>query len=179
MTGRQVNIFRKKKINQWVDRLTTVLTNALNKACPLSPARTINKNNLWFTPQLKQLRIEVGAAYQKQKGSNSELLKDVYRDRLKRYKRLIAKTKNDHHAKYVDSIKNKEEMSHFVKGLLKQKTAAKPSSLKRADDTYTKSPEEALLELASTHFPSHKPIKPCTYYRDKILTSEIQNSFGT
>ena len=119
----------EKKINQWVDRLTTVLTNALNKACPLSPARTINKNNPWFTPQLKQLRIEVGAAYQKQKGSDSELLKQVYKDRLKRYKRLITKTKNDHHAKYVDSIKNEEEMSHFVKGLLKQKMAAKPSSL--------------------------------------------------
>ena len=130
--------FTEKKINQWVDRLTRVQTNALNKACPLSPAHTINKNNPWFTPQLKQLSIEVGAAYQKQKGSNSEHFKNVYRDRLKQYKRLITKTKNDYHAKYVDSIKNKEEMSHFVKGLLKQKTAAKPSSLKRADGTYKK-----------------------------------------
>ena len=37
--------FTEKKINQWVDRLTRVLTNALNKACPLSLACTINKNN--------------------------------------------------------------------------------------------------------------------------------------
>ena len=37
-------------------------------------------------------------------------------------------------------------MSHFVKGILKQKTVAKPSSLKRADGTYTKNQEEALLE---------------------------------
>ena len=103
----------------------------------------------------------------------------MFRDRLKRYKQLITKTKNDHHAKYVDSIKNKEEMSHFVKALLKQKTSAKPSSLKKADGTYTKSPKEALLELVSTHFPSHKPIRPCTYNRDKIPTSEIQNSCGT
>ena len=74
----------------------------------------------------------------------------TYRDRLKRYKRLVIKTKKEHHAKYVDSIQTEEEMSQFVKGLLKQKTAVKPSSLKRPDGTYTKSPEEALLELAYT-----------------------------
>ena len=150
-----------------------------DNACPLTPARTINKNNPWFNPQLKQLRKEVGASYQKQQDSNSELHERVYKDRLKRYKCLITKTKNDHHAKYVDSIKNEEEMSHFVKGLLKQKTAEKPSTLKMTDGTYTKSPEEALLELASTHFPWHKPIKPRTYNKAKILTSEIQNSFET
>ena len=71
-------------------------------------------------------------------------------------------------------------MSHFVKGLLKQKQkAAKPSFLKRADGAYTKCPEEALLELASTYFPLHKPIWPGKYNRDKIPTSKIQNSFGT
>ena len=79
----------------------------------------------------------------------------------------------------MDSIKNEEEMSHFVKGLLKQKTAARPSTLKRTDGTYTKSPEEALLELASTHFPSHKPIASCTYSRKKIPTAEIEKEFGT
>ena len=67
----------EKKMNQWVGRLTRVLTNTLNIACPPSPARTINKNNPSFTPQLKQLRIEVGAVYQKQKGSNSEHFKNV------------------------------------------------------------------------------------------------------
>ena len=66
---------------------------ALNKACPLSPACTINKNNPWFTPQLKQLRIEVGAAFDKRRAHNTEHNAEVYRDRLKRYKRLITKTK--------------------------------------------------------------------------------------
>ena len=70
-------------------------------------------------------------------------------------------------------------MSHFVKGLLKQKTTAKPSSLKRADGTYTRSPEEALLELASIHFPSHKPISPCTYIRERVQTSEIKEAWIT
>ena len=175
----QTQTITEKKLNQMVDRLTRVLTNALNKACPLSPACTINKNNPWFTPQLKQLRIEVGAAFDKRRAHNTEHNAEVYRDRLKRYKRLITKTKNSYHAKYVDSIQNEEEMSHFVKGLLKQKTTAKPSSLKRADGTYTKTPEETLLELASTHFPSHKPIRPGAYNRDPIPTADIQNSFVT
>ena len=103
-----------------MNRLTKVLTNALDKACPLSPARTLNKNNP-FTPQLKQLRKEVGVAYSKHKDNPTVQNKEVYTNRLKRYKMLLSKTKKDHHARYVDSIKNEEEMSHFVKGLLKQK----------------------------------------------------------
>ena len=122
----------EKKLNLWVNKLTRDLTNALNKACPLKPSCTINKNNPWFTPQLKQLRKEVGAAYSKQKDNSTENNKEIYKNRLKRYKRLLLRTKKDHHAKYVDSIKTEEEMSHFVKGLLKQKTAAKPSTLKKA-----------------------------------------------
>ena len=70
-------------------------------------------------------------------------------------------------------------MSHFVKGLLKQKATAKPSSLKQADGTYTKTPEEALLELVSVHFPFHKHICPLSYNRDPIPTANIQNSFVT
>ena len=169
----------EKKLNQWVDKLTRDLNKALNKACPLKPACTINKNNPWFTPQLKQLRKEVGAAYTRNKDNCTETNKEIYKNRLKRYKRLLLKTKKDHHAKYVDSIKTEEEMSHFVKGILKQKTAAKPSTLRKPDGTYTNSPEEALLELASTHFPSHKPIPPCAYNKNKIPISEIRNSFCT
>ena len=169
----------EKKINILVDRLTQTLTDALNNACPLSPACTVNKNNPWFTPQLKQLRKEVGAAYLRKMTNNAEHLINEYKDRLKRYKRLIIKTKKAHHAKYVDSIKNEEEMSLYVKGLLKQKTVAKPSTLKRPDGSYTKSPEEALLELASTHFPSHRNITPCTYSRNIIPTTDIKNSFVT
>ena len=122
-----------------MNRLTTVLTNELNKACPLSPARTINRNNPWFTPQLKRLRKEVGASYRKCKENPIEQNKSIYKDRLERYKKLLKKTNNNYHTKYVASIKNEEEMSHFVKGLLKQKTAARPSSLKRPGGSYTKS----------------------------------------
>lgn len=163
----------EKKLNHMEDRVTRVLTDALDKACPLSKACSINKNNPWFTPQLKQLRKEVGAAYEKKRANNSQNV-SVYKDRLKRYKRLTTKTKKDYHAKYVDSIQNEEEMSHFVKGLLKQKTAAKPSSLKKADGTFTKTPKEAILELASTHFPSHRPIPSCSYNREKFDITEIK-----
>ena len=40
----------EKQINTLVNKLTTVLIDALNTACSLSPACTINKNNPWFTP---------------------------------------------------------------------------------------------------------------------------------
>ena len=168
----------EKNINIMVTRLTKVLTKALDEACPLSPPCAINKNNPWYTPQLKQLRTEVSAAFNKQRDNNTEQNKTVYKDRFKRYKCLIKKTKNNYHAKYVDSIQNEEEMSHFVKSLLKQKTATKPSALKRIDGTYTKTPEESLIELASTHSPSHKPIKPCSYNKDKIPITEIHDSYG-
>ena len=91
----------------------------------------INKNNTWFTPQLKQLRKEVGAAYHRQKENNTAENKDICKDRLKWYKKLIRKTKNEYNAKYVDSIKNEEEMSHFVKGFIKQKNSRKTINTKK------------------------------------------------
>ena len=83
----------EKKVINWVDRLTRLLTSALDKAFPLSPATTVNKNNPWFTPQLKQLRKEVGAAYQRSRNNNLEHHANEYKDRLKRYKRLVKKPK--------------------------------------------------------------------------------------
>ena len=104
---------------------------------------------------------------------------DNYKDRLKRYKRLVKKTKNDHYAKYVDSIQDKEEMSYFAKRILKHSRAAKPTVLKRGDSTLTKTPEEALQELASVHFPSYKPIDTKEYDKTMIPTKEIMDSCHT
>ena len=48
-----------------------------------------------------------------------------------------------------------------------------------ADSTLTKTPEEALQELASVHFPSHKPIATKEYNKIKIPTKEINDSCHT
>ena len=146
----------EKQMDIMVNKFTKEIGKALDIACPLTKACTVNKNNPWFTPQLKMLRNELGAAYDKAKQNSSSQNWDTYKDRLKRYKRLVKKTKNDHYAKYVDSIQDEEEMSYFAKRILKHSIAAKPTVLKRADSTHTKTPEEALQELASVHFPSNK-----------------------
>ena len=46
----------EKKLNQMVDRLTRVLTNALNKACPLCPACTVKKNMVHSTVETVENR---------------------------------------------------------------------------------------------------------------------------
>lgn len=42
--------FTEKRINQWVERLTRQLTNALDKACPLSPPAPLTKKNMVHSP---------------------------------------------------------------------------------------------------------------------------------
>ena len=81
--------------------------------------------------------------------------------------------------RYVDSIQDEEGMTYFANRILKHSTAAKPAVIKHADSTLTKTSEEVLQELASAHFPSHKPIGTKEYDKTKIPTIEIKVSWHT
>ena len=67
-------------------------------------------------------------------------------------------------------------MSQFAKRILKNSTYENLSSLKRADSTYTRTPEEALEELAAVRFPSHQHTPVKSYSRKKFSTAEILES---
>ena len=55
------------KLDIIVNKITCHLNKALDKACPKVKEKTIDRNNPWWTPQLKKLRQETSSLYEKQK----------------------------------------------------------------------------------------------------------------
>ena len=46
------------KLDKMVNKLNHILDKALDKSCPVAQARSIDPNNPWWTPQLKDMRHE-------------------------------------------------------------------------------------------------------------------------
>ena len=55
------------KLDKMVNKLNHILDKALDKACPVAKARSIDPNNPWWTPQLKDMRHKVTKMYDKYK----------------------------------------------------------------------------------------------------------------
>ena len=63
-----------------LSKVNYVINKAIDKACPLSKAKEIDPNNPWWTPELKQLRKEVTAAYDRFKNDKkNDVLNKYYK----------------------------------------------------------------------------------------------------
>ena len=72
-----------------VNKLNKCITIELDKVCPLLPTKIINKNNPWWTDQLKQMRKELYTLYDKSKLSSDNL--ELYKQKLKTYRKKCSK----------------------------------------------------------------------------------------
>ena len=80
------------KLDKMVNKLNYVLNKALDKSCPMAKARSIDPNNPWWTPQLKDMRHKVTKTYDKYKKiGRMKHWKKNYRKKPKR----LQKTKKE------------------------------------------------------------------------------------
>ena len=63
----EVYQINKYSIYKMVNKLNHILNKALDKSCPTAKARSIDPNNPWWTPQLKDMRQKVTKTYDKYK----------------------------------------------------------------------------------------------------------------
>ena len=55
----------EQKLDKMVEKINSCIDLALDKACPLTKTKIINKNNPWWTDQLEDLRTQVTNAYKR------------------------------------------------------------------------------------------------------------------
>ena len=60
------------KLDKMVNKLNHILDKALDKSCPVAKARSIDPNNPWWTPQLKDMRRKVTKMYDKYKNDRKK-----------------------------------------------------------------------------------------------------------
>ena len=95
-----------------VDKLNKYITLALDKVCLILPAKIINKNNPWWTDQLKQMRKELYTLYDKSKLSSDN--RELYKQKLKRYRKKCNKESQKDSRRIQEMIENEQEMAKHV-----------------------------------------------------------------
>ena len=80
------------KLDKMVNKLNHILDKALDKSCPIAKAKSIDQNNPWWTPQLKDMRQKVTKTYDKYKNDRkNEEIEKIYRKQQREYKKTEKK----------------------------------------------------------------------------------------
>ena len=75
-------VITEHKLDKMVEKINSCIDLALDKACPLTKTKIINKNNPWWTDQLEDLRTQVTNAYKR-------LITNPIEGHKTRYKKLL------------------------------------------------------------------------------------------
>ena len=75
------------KLDKMVYKLNYILDKALDKTCPIAKSKSIDPNNPWWTPQLKDMRRKVTKMYDKYKNDRKNVeIEKLYKKHQKEYK---------------------------------------------------------------------------------------------
>ena len=109
-----------------VYKLNQCITTELDKVCPIIPTKIVNKNNPWWTDQLKQMRKELYTLYDKSKLSSDNL--ELHKSKLKKYRRKCSKESQKDARRIQEIIQNEQEMAKHV-NLMIESSSPKLSTL--------------------------------------------------
>ena len=114
--------------------------------------KVVNANNPWWTDQLKTLRKQVTALYQKYIFDPIQGNEHKYKKTLRTYKRLCEKERTKNWRLTQECVKTEEEMAQHTKILLND-SQPQVGTLERPDGSFTAVGEETFKELIQTHYP--------------------------
>ena len=108
----------ERKLDKMVDKLNSCIEIALDKACPMSKPKIINKNNPWWTDQLTDMRKAVTRLYKKTLIDPIQGNINAYKKKLRQYRNLCFKTKEQERKRINESVPNEEAMAKHTKKIL-------------------------------------------------------------
>ena len=145
------------KLDKMVNKLNHILDKALDKSCPVAKARSIDPNDPWWTPQLKDMRRKVTKTYDKYKNDRkNEEVEKLYRKQQKEYKKQKRRAKRNYENIQNETVADEEAMAKKIKNLT---TSIQPkvTTLKLSSGQYTEIGKETCEEMMAKHFPTHTP----------------------
>ena len=170
-----------KKLDDLVSSLYKILNYALDKSCPLRPAKVDENNTKWWNSRLdketkklnKQLKIT------KRCKTLTEIIK--LKIMKQKFKKLCKKEKRNSWRKYLCTLKDNDRMAALAKTLQK-KERSKLHTLRKPDGSMTEPGRETLDLLFRTHFPASTPLRNVDYQAERLthpshLSSLIQQKF--
>ena len=181
---KQINFYTptqvtQKKLDKMVNKITYSINKATENCCPTLPAKLINKNNPWWTPQMADLRKEVTALYRRTMKNNCERIHDNYKKVLRKYKNLCLKAKDKHRKRTNEIIPDEAKMAKYAKSMSEQ-LCPQIGSVIKPDGSNSLIGKDTHDVIINTHFPQHSPCKQTRYNNDiKLPYTNIHPLFTT
>jgi ribonuclease HI len=168
----------ERKLDKMVDKLTRKIQGTIDKVCPKIKAKVVDKNNPWWTPELKQLRKEVKVSLKKhQLNKGYESYEKTYKYKLRTYKKKINEETKRYWNHKQATIGSEEGMAKHVKRLTRE-VQPQVGTLEKDDGTFTAIGEETSNEMLGIHYPSNTIEKETIYDNEnKCKTYELGKSY--
>ena len=169
----------QKKLDKMVYKITNCIEQATEKCCPLKPAKLVNKNNPWWTPQMADMRKEVTALYRNfLRNKQNERTYHNYKQVFRKYKNLCNKAKDKHRKRTNEIIPDESKMSKHIKSL-SDRICPEIGSVLKPDGSTSLIGKDTHDTVMDTHFPRNTDIRPTAYQKQlTIATEELEIYFG-
>lgn len=150
--GKRIAGFSREKItnveliDNRIDGLAKVLRDSFNTACPIRYGKR-RQNASWWNPELASAKKDL---QRKRKYKRQD--EEGYKEARKAYKYKQRKAKRKSWREYCHELTEFSPTARLVKTLSTERRK-EVGMLKKADGTFTSSPDEALERLLEVHFP--------------------------
>ncbi|CAH2108833.1 unnamed protein product [Euphydryas editha] len=157
-----------ENIEKQVTRVYDVIKTCYHTACPLTiPPSGKPKAQPWWGPELE--RTKVRRLLNRAMNTGADCDWDRYKDWKQKYKKRIRYRSSGSWRKYTTGIECQHQANR-VRKVLSNQPKQILGTLRRPDDTFTGSPEEAERLLLETHFPD------CKFVQNMEWTEESTNA---
>jgi ribonuclease HI len=140
----------------------------------MAPATKLQGSNPWFTKGLMAKRKEIFALWDKYIATKTERSLEVYKKKVKAYKKHCDKAKRKFRATYKEKLGDVNDMASYVESLNK-KPSPQIGTIQRPDGSYTLPGEETLKALADIHFQGHNTNIVRSLNAKTLTTTDVLN----
>ena len=147
-----------KKLDSLVSAMYKVLNKALNRACPMRPARVDETNLKWWNNKLDRETKKLDKQHKIAKRCRTLTETIKLKIMKQKFKKMCKKEKRTSWRKYLCTLKDNDRMASLAK-TLQNKEKSKLYTLTKSDGTMTEPGKETLDLLFATHFPASTPLR--------------------
>ena len=157
-----------------VSRIYKTINHAMKISIPKSKPTTVDKNNPWWSKELKDMRNRVSKLYKRKNLSPTTANINLYKETQRSYKKACEKARLNSWRALQQGIDNIQDMNNFRK-IIGGNQKITLGTLTKNDGSITDPGEDTLTYLLQQQFKDSQPLTPTVYTTNTIKRKDIEN----
>lgn len=153
--------------------LYRAINRAMKSCIPQTKQKTVDKNNPWWTHELKLERAKVSKLYKAQNKTPTDTNVDKYKKAHQQYKANCLKARKISWRNFQTGIDSIQSMNTYRK-IIEGNKKAMLGTLTREDGSITNPGSETIEYLLKAHFRNSTPVMPTCYSKRTITKKEVE-----